>query len=163
MESLDCAQFCCRACRKQLEHRRSLGRNSRLSQVFLPASWVALHRNCNLTSLISHLYINAYPSHILSTIQKREGWYCQDNLKFEINFLIIFNIFLLEIYLPVNQIEYKKLMCFLPWYWSRKSFFLVLPWKWENEKFLSASSLRNALLRYTTTEPQRLYSELGHY
>ena len=108
MESLDCAQFCCRACRKQLEHGRSLGRNSRLSQVFLPASWVALHRNCNLTPLISHLYINAYPSHILSTIQKREGWYCQDNLKFEINFLIIFNIFLLEIYLPVNQIEYKS-------------------------------------------------------
>ena len=54
-------------------------------------------------------------------------------------------------------------MCFFPWYWSRKSFFLVLPWKWENEKFLSASSLRNALLRYTTTEPQRLYSELSHY
>ena len=65
--------------------------------------------------------ITAYPSHILSTIQKREGWYYnyQYNLKFEIKewtffFLIVFNTFLLKIYLPVNQIEYKSWCVFSP-------------------------------------------------
>ena len=42
--SLDCALFHCKACRMQLEHERSIGKNTRHSQVFLPTSWVLL--NC---------------------------------------------------------------------------------------------------------------------
>ena len=41
--------FCCKACRKWLEHERSVGRNMRPSQVFFPTSWVTMHGSCNLT------------------------------------------------------------------------------------------------------------------
>ena len=39
--SLDCVLFCCKACRQQLGHERSVERNTRHSQVFVPTSSVA--------------------------------------------------------------------------------------------------------------------------